>query len=287
MARAAALFPILLLIAALAPFGLGVLLASASGFPAQRPVLVAETLAVVALFLAALAAREAYAPQVGRWPSWSALDRETWARLAYVCLIVGGGLAILLQWVGQTGDFTLPLAGLGILAGYFIFAPPLAWARRGLGEFWGGLCFGLLPVLSGYYLQSQYIISEILLYGIPLSLAGFNVLLVLGYPVPGQEPASKPPTLAARLGPVGAALLYTIINILIVLGLLVALYFPAVRHYAQSWLWALIILALVNQELVKRRAYYQEARLQLLCFLTLALHLGMSLIFGLGLWSRL
>ena len=112
MARAAGLFPILLLVAALAPFGLGVLLASASGFPPQRPVLVAETLAVVALFLAALAAREAYAPQVGRWPSWSALDRETWARLAYVCLIVGGGLAILLQWVGQTGDFTLPLAAL-------------------------------------------------------------------------------------------------------------------------------------------------------------------------------
>ena len=49
MARAAALFPLLLLIAVLAPFGLGVLLASASGFPAEGPVLVVESLAVVAL----------------------------------------------------------------------------------------------------------------------------------------------------------------------------------------------------------------------------------------------
>ena len=35
------------------------------------------------------------------------------------------------------------------------------------------------------------------------------------------------------------------------------------------------------------RDYYQVARLQLLCFLTLALHLGMCLIFALGLWGLL
>jgi len=287
MARASALIPLLLLIAALAPFGLGVLLAQASGFSAARPALELESLAVAALFLAGLAAREAYAPQVGRWPHWPGLGPETWERLAYVCLILAAGLALLLQWGWRTGDFTLPLVGLGILAGYFIFAPPIAWARLGLGEFWGGLCFGLLPVLSGYYLQSQYVISEILLYGLPLSLAGFNFLLLLGFPGPGQDLGPKPLTLAVRLGPVGAALLYTIINILVVLGLLVALFFPAVRHYGQSWLWALIVLAMVNQELVKRRAYYHETRFQVLCFLALALHLGMCLIFGLGLWGRL
>jgi 1,4-dihydroxy-2-naphthoate polyprenyltransferase len=287
MIRAAALIPILLLVAALAPFGLGVLLARASGFPAERPVLILEGLAVVALFLASLAAREAYAPEVGRWPRGTGLDRETWERLAYAGLIAAGGLAVVLQWGWQTGDFTLPLAGLGVLAGYFIFAPPLAWARRGWGEFWGGLCFGLLPVASGYYLQSQYVISEILLYGLPLSLAAFNLLLVLGFPAPGQAAGPNSGTLAVRLGPVGAALLYTIVNILVVLGLLVALFFPAARQFAQPWLWALIVLALVNQELVKRRAYYNEARLQLVCFLTLGLHLGMCLIFGLGLWGRL
>ena len=287
MARAAPLIPLLLLLASLAPFGLGVLLAEASGFPAAQSVLVLEGLTVAALFLAGYAAREAHAPQVGRWPAWPGVDRETWERLAYGGLIVAGGLAVVLQWGWRTGDFTLPLVGLGIVAGYFIFAPPVAWTRRGLGEFWGGLCLGLLPLVSGYYLQTQYVISEILLYGLPLSLAGFNVCLVLGFPMPGQEAEPKPPTLAARLGPVGAALLYTIVNILVVLGMLVALYFPAARHYAQSWLWALIVLALVNQELLKRRAYYRESRLQLLVFLTLGLHLGMCLIFGLGLWGRL
>ena len=48
-----------------------------------------------------------------------------------------------------------------------------------------------------------------------------------------------------------------------------------------------MILALVIQEMIKRRACYQAARLPLLCGLTLALHLGMSLVFALGLWGRL
>jgi 1,4-dihydroxy-2-naphthoate polyprenyltransferase len=285
MNSAAVLFPLLFLVAALAPFGLGVLLADVSGFPARGPVLVAAILALAALALAGLASREAYAPQLGPWPLREGLDRKSWRRLAYASLTVAGVLGLLLQWVWHTGDFTIPLGALGIFCGYFIFAPPLAWHRRGLGEFWGGLCFGLLPVLTAYYLQAGHLISEIPLYGVPLSLAAFNFLLLLGFPRPGQDAARL--SLAARLGPVGAGLLYTIINILVIVGLLICLFFPAASNFGQSWLWALIVLALINQELVKRRAYYQAARIQLLCFSTLALHLGMNLIFALGLWGRL
>ncbi len=285
MGSAAVLFPVLLLVAVLAPFGLGVLLACASGFPVQGPVLAAATMAVGTLALAGLASREAYAPEVGPWPHWQGLDRKSWQRLAYAFLILAGVLGLLLQWVWQTGDFTIPLGAVGIFCGYFIFAPPLAWHRRGLGEFWGGLCFGLLPVITGYYLQAGHLISEIPLYGVPLSLAAFNLLLLLGFPRPGQETARL--TLAIRLGPVGTGLLYTIINILVIVGLVICLFFPAASNYGQPWLWVLIALALINQELVKRRAYYQPARIQLLCFSTLALILGMNLIFALGLWGRL
>jgi len=287
MGNAAALFPFLFLVAALAPFGLGVLLAGASGFPPEGPVLAMASLAVAALFLAGLASREAYAPQAGRWPHWSGLTQAGWQHLANFCLILAGILLLLLQGVWQTGDFTVPLGALGVLGGYFLCAPPLEWYRRGWGEFWGGLCFGLLPVLAGFYLQSRHLISEILLYGLPLSLTAFNLFLLLGFPEPGQEVKTEHHSLASRLGPVGAALLYTIINILVILGLVISLLFPAAMHWSQPWLWGLIGLALVNQELIKRRAYYQEARIRLLCFLTLALHLGMSLIFALGLVGRL
>lgn len=287
MGSAAVLLPVLLLVAALAPFGLGAMLAAASGFPARAPVAAAGSLTVLALTLASLASREAYPPPTSRGPAWCGLPRPSWRRLAYACLILAGVLTLLLQGLWHTGDFTFPLAALGILWGYFSFAPPLAWQRRGLGEFWGGLCFGLLPVLAGFYLPSRQFVSEILLYGVPLSLAAFNLFLLLGLPSPGEEPAPEPFSLASRLGPVAAALLYTVINILVILTLLAGLFFPAGAPFGHSWLWALIALAVVNQELVKRRAYNQAARLRLLCFTTLALHLGMNLIFALGLWGRL
>ena len=287
MGGAAVLFPALLLVAALAPFGLGAFLAAASGFSARGPVLLAGGLAVLALTLAGLAGREAFAPLAGRCPLWGGLPRETWRRLAYVCLSLAGVLVLLLQGLWHTGDFTLPLAALGILGGYFIFAPPLSWQRRGAGEFWGGLCFGFLPVLAGFYLASRQFVSEILLYGVPLSLAAFNLFLLLGFPEPGAEPVPEPFSLASRLSPLPAALLYTVVNILVILTLAANFFFPAAAPLGHSWLWALVALAVLNQELVKRRAYHQASRLQLLSFLTLALLLGMNLVFALGLWGRL
>ena len=51
---------------------------------------------------------------------------------AYAALAVAAVLGFTLQVAGRTGDFTIPLGGLGILGGYFSYAPPLAWHRRGL-----------------------------------------------------------------------------------------------------------------------------------------------------------
>jgi 1,4-dihydroxy-2-naphthoate octaprenyltransferase len=277
----------LLLICGLAPFGLGALLALSSGFSVKGPVLAVGLAAVAALILAGLCSREAYALSGGRWPLGGRLGRNTWRRLAYGGLALAGTLGILLQWLWQTGDLTIPLGALGILGGYFSFAPPLAWQRRGWGEVWGALCFGLAPVFAGYYLQSRHLVSEIVFYGLPLSLGAFNLFLLLGFPVPAQEESYEGFSLASRLGPVRAALLYTIINILTLAALVFCLLFPAVRLWGHNWLWALILLALVNQELVKRRGYYQEARIRLLCQLSLALLLGMNLVFALGLWGRL
>jgi len=277
----------LLLVCGVAPFGLGALLVLSSGFPVKGPVLAVGLAAVAVLILAGLCSRAAYALPEGRWPFREGLDRDSWRRLAYVCLALAGTLGLLLQWVWQTGDLTIPLGALGILGGYFSFAPPLAWQRRGWGEVWGALCFGLVPVFAGYYLQSRHLVSEIVFYGLPLTLGAFNLFLLLGFPAPGQEDDARDLSLAGRLGPVRAALLYTIINILTVAVLVFCLLFPAVRLWGHNWLWALILLALVNQELVKRRGYYQEARIRLLGQLSLALLLGMNLVFALGLWGRL
>jgi 1,4-dihydroxy-2-naphthoate octaprenyltransferase len=242
-------------------------------------------LAVLALILAAFAGREAFCPGAGRCPAWKVTFARQPITPAYIALAVAGVLGLALQFGWRTGDATIPLGGLGILGGYFTFAPPLAWHRRGLGEAAGGLCFGLLPVAAGLYLQCGQLLTEILLYGLPLTFTGFNLFLVYGTPSPGTAPDFR--TLAARVAPAAAALIFTINNVLTIIGLALILIFPAASLPWRYGLWPLLILAVINQELVKRKAYLDEKRIRLLARLTLTLHLGMGLVFVLMLWQRL
>ena len=277
--------PLPFLLAGCLPLWVGALLAGVSGLPARPGVLGAGTLAVAALILAAFAGREVFCPRAGRCPAW----RLTFARQpeipAYAALAVAAVLGFTLQFGWRTGDFTIPLGGLGILGGYFSYAPPLAWHRRGLGEAVGGFCFGLLPVATGLYLQCGQLLTEVLLYGLPLTFTGFNLFLVYGFPGPGAAPGSR--SLAARVAPATGALIFTVSNIFTIIGLVLILIFPAATLPWRFGLWPLLILAVINQEIIKRKAYRDEGRLKLLARLTLMLHAGMGLVFVLMLWQRL
>jgi 1,4-dihydroxy-2-naphthoate octaprenyltransferase len=277
--------PLPFLLAGCLPLWVGALLAGVSGLPVRPGVLGAGSLAVLALILAAFAGREAFCPGAGRCPTWKMTLAGRPLTPAYAALAAAAVLGLALQFAWRTGDFTIPLGSLGILGGYFAFAPPLAWHRRGLGEAVGGFCFGLLPVATGLYLQCGQLLTEVLLYGLPLTFTGFNLFLVYGTPGPEATPGFR--TLATRVGPTTAALIYTINNVLTIIGLALILIFPAASLPWRFGLWPLLILAVINQELVKRKAYRDERRLTLLARLTLTLHLGMGLVFVFMLWQRL
>jgi 1,4-dihydroxy-2-naphthoate octaprenyltransferase len=277
--------PLPFLLAGCLPLWVGALLAGVSGLPVRPGVMAASSLAVVALILAAFAGREAFCPGAGRCPAWNVTFARQPRIPAYIALAVAGVLGLALQFAWRTGDFTIPLGGLGMLGGYFAFAPPLAWHRRGLGEAVGGICFGLLPVATGLYLQCGQLLTEVLLYGLPLTFTGFNLFLVYGTSGPGAGPGSG--TLAARVEPAAGALIFTINNVLTIIGLALILIFPAASLPWRFGLWPLLILAVINQELIKRKAYRDERRLTLLAGLTLTLHLGMGLVFVAMLWQRL
>lgn len=280
------LIPLLpFLLAGCLPLWVGALLAGVSGLPVRPWVLGASTLAVAALILAAFGARETFYPGVGRCPALKPTLTQPLGATVYEALGVAALMGLALQFGWRTGAFTIPLGALGLLGGYFSFAPPLAWHRRGLGEVAGALCFGLLPVATGLYLQCSQLLTELLFYGLPLTFTGFNVFLVYGFPSPGD--AAKLRTLAARVQPLTATLLYTIFNILTILMLMVILIFPASALPWRFGLVPLAILAVVNQELIKRKAYQKERRLQLVARLTLTLHVGMGLVFAMMLWQRL
>jgi 1,4-dihydroxy-2-naphthoate octaprenyltransferase len=268
------------------PFGVGTLLAGVAGFPVRWGVFAAGTLALASLILAAWGSRLIFAPAAGRWPGQGLLSREGAQALAYGSVGLAAALGLLLQFWWHTGNWTLLLGVVGILCSYFYFAPPFQWHRRGLGEVVGGLCFGLLPVAAGLYLQTGHLLTEGLLYGLPLTFAAFNLFLIHGFPpLEGEEPPPRH-SLAARMGPVGAALIFTLVNILIIAGLVVALLFPANPLPFQTGFILLIILAVVNQELIKRKDYRQEAGIDRLCILTFAMHFLMGLVFAFSLWHR-
>ncbi|MBW1990798.1 MAG: hypothetical protein JRI59_01445 [Deltaproteobacteria bacterium] len=277
---------VILVVAGLLPYVVGTLLAGAAGYSVRWTAFILGLVGNAGLLLAALAGREAYAYQVGRWPSCEHRPAWGWDRWAYLFLGTAALAGVVLQFLLDTGVWTIPLGGAGALAGYFCFAPPLQWYKRGWFEAAGALCFGLLPVTAGYYLQCRHLITEILVYGVPLSLAAFNVFLLHGMPEPARKSQPARFSLAERLSPPGTGLLFTIINILTIIALVFYLFFPAGELPARWALWGLLALALVNQELIKRRAYYDERRIALLCRLTLALHLGLGLIFAWALWQR-
>jgi 1,4-dihydroxy-2-naphthoate octaprenyltransferase len=271
-------------LAAMLPFVVGTLLAGISGFPVRTGVTISGLLAVAALTAAAFAAREVFAPQVGRCPALG-LPAPAAGRLASLSLAIAACLGLLLQFWWHTGEFTGLLGALGAVGGYFYFAPPLYWHRRGLGEAAGALCFGLLPVVTGLYLQRGQLLTEALLYGLPLSFNGFNLFLLYGFPEPGGKPQVY--GLAARWGALAGALAGTIGNVLTIAALVFILLFPASALPLRLGLWPLLLLAVVNQELLKRKAYESETRLLLLCRLTLVLQLAMGLLFMSMLWERL
>jgi 1,4-dihydroxy-2-naphthoate octaprenyltransferase len=275
------------LLTGLLPLWAGMLLAHVSGFPLGLGVWLAGSLGVVALILAAFASREAFSPESGWCPSLGGLPTREARRLSLACLMLAALLGLILQFGYHTGELTIPLGALGVLGGYFSFAPPLYWHRRGLGEAVGGLCFGLLPVITGFYLSCGHLVSEVLLYGLPLTFGAFNLFLIHGFPLPQVGAPLARHSLAERTGPVPGAFIYTLVNILTIAGLVFCLLFPASPLPFRGALWPLLVLAVLNQELIKRKAYQKEARLRLLCRLTLALHLGLGLTFNLMLWQRL
>jgi hypothetical protein len=277
---------LLAVLTGLLPLAAGTLVAGVAGFPLRPGVAVMGGGVLAALILAAAAAREAFSPEAVRFPGFRFLSPLQARGLGYGLVALAALLGLLLQSGLHTGRMTLPLVALGILGGYGYFAPPVKLGRRGGGEALGALCLGLGPVFWGFYLQCGHLMTEPLLYGLPLSLAAFNLLLVHGLPVPGGAGPAEPSGLAGKLRPVSVALIFTLANILVIAALVFDLLFPGNPLPFRAGFMGLIILAVVNQEVIKRKAYLREEGIRLLCRLSLALHLAMGLVFIISLRLR-
>jgi 1,4-dihydroxy-2-naphthoate octaprenyltransferase len=157
-----------------------------------------------------------------------------WRSLVYLNAIVtiSFWIGVLLGPVnGYAIDILLSLlVNLGLM---LILGGVLFFNRSG-PEWVGGLLLGLLPVMLGYYLQSHHWSSELVLFGLILSFTDFNLILSHNW-------ANTRQSLIVRLGPAAFALIYTLINILIIIGLVLCLLFPAAPLPFHQGLWFSII----------------------------------------------
>lgn len=154
----------------------------------------------------------------------------------------------------------------------------LGWAFSGGGagrEVLTSLMGGWGASQAGYYLNSGHWASELLVLGVLFTLALLMVLLSQGFLCLAQDVAAGRRSLVTGLGLAGGALGYTIINILLIAGVVFCLHFPATPLPFQPLLWISIILAVINQECIKRKFYRHQRRQVILWGLSSAAYLSL------------
>ncbi|MBW1986764.1 MAG: hypothetical protein JRI50_05980 [Deltaproteobacteria bacterium] len=280
-----------LLLSGVMAFWVGTLLAPVNGYPLRLAVAGWASLGLASLIMAALWGGQFYEPEslkppmaisVTRLPAdvpwWltGLVSKSTIKQMSCAAVGVAAAIGGLLQFYFHTARLTMPLVILVLLGGYFVVAIPRTWLTRAAGGLVAGFALGLLPLLAGFYIQSGHWASELFLYGLPLSFSGFCVYLTQGFRNYASDLETGRLTLVTRLGLISGALVYTLANILTIIGLVLCILLPAVRLPYHQGLWLIILVAVVNQEMIKRRQYRQPQGQTTLWGLTWLVNLGMG-----------
>lgn len=104
----------------------------------------------------------------------------------------------------------LPLALYGAFCGIFYSHPPFQWSYQGIGEIMIGGCYGVLAMVSGYYVVSGVLEPDMVLVAIPASLTIFGVIVANEFPDIEADRAINKKTLVVRLGLKRASVTYAI-----------------------------------------------------------------------------
>ncbi|MHA1927133.1 MAG: 1,4-dihydroxy-2-naphthoate octaprenyltransferase [Candidatus Thorarchaeota archaeon] len=173
---------------------------------------------------------------------------------AMVFFVIGGLIGVYLAF---TIDLLILAIGvIGVGSGFFYTAPPFRFVKRGIGEIFIGLNFGILMVFGSYFVQTLTITLEPILASIPIALLISAVLYINGFPDFVADRDSGKRTIVVRLGRkraakgyalmIGCVYLWTIgtvlLNLISVYSLFVLLSLPfaivgirkTLKHYDNS-----------------------------------------------------
>ena len=111
--------------------------------------------------------------------------------------------------------YLLPMGLFGAFCGIFYSHPPFQFAYRGIGEILIGLCYGVLSLVSGYYIASGELDLRMVAVGVPASLTIFGVIVANEFPDYDADEAVGKRNLVVRLGLKGGSVMYAIAMLLV------------------------------------------------------------------------
>jgi 1,4-dihydroxy-2-naphthoate octaprenyltransferase len=132
---------------------------------------------------------------------------------AVLILVVIAVLYLLLFF--EDYPLLLPLALFGAFCGIFYSHPPFQWAYLGIGEILIGGCYGVLALVSGYYVSSGELDLRMVLIGVPASITIFCVIVANEFPDYEADKAVNKRNLVVRLGLKRASIMYVVAMLLV------------------------------------------------------------------------
>lgn len=274
------------------PFVLGTVLAARSGAPLRADLLAAGLAVALAVMLATYLLGECFDTETdalsarmerNRFSGGSHSTAVTSGRIArrrvlHVSAAAAGAAALGgVYVVAASGHLLLlPLGLFGLAAGVCYSLPPVRLAYRGVGETLIGICYGPVPVMAAFLMQTGRLSWQAGAVSVPVGLTIFNVILINEFP---DEPADRlagKRNLVVRLGRRGAAWVYAAAGLLTAASLALLAALSAATPAAWAALGTAGAAAGLLSGAVLGGLWRSRRALEALCALTLALNLAVS-----------
>ncbi len=203
--------------------------------------------------------------------------------LGYVCLLGALILIIYIYLFFKRDSRIFLLGAIGILSGYFYSSKPFKFSHRGIGEILIAICYGWLPIASGFFIITGFFSKDIITLSIPVGLSIFNVILINEFPDEEADRAIGKRTIVVRFGKERAADLYIGISLFTGLSFIKVV----TMFYKQSpWIWIIsalpILLITLNIVDVWKERFRERDRLEKICLNTLLVNLLITMSLTVG-----
>ncbi len=172
---------------------------------------------------------------------------------AMVFFAIGGLIGLYLAY--QRGIIIIVLGVIGAGSGFFYTAPPFRFVKRGIGEVFIGLNFGVLMVLGAYYVQTMELKITPILYSLPIAILISAILYINEFPDYRADRGAGKRTIVVRLGKKRASRGYAFLMLCTYLSILL----PIAFSYTTIWvLYSFITLPLAAIGVGTAWKYYDE-----------------------------